>query len=614
MLGTTAARYGLAVLLSGLALILTRLLNPLVDHDTFLLFVAAVAISALYGGLGPGLVAALLSALLGAFLMPPSYSLRIGLEGVFELCLFLLTAATVSWLAERRRRAEEEAEHSRNELATILGGVADGITAQDSAGWVVYANHAAARMIGYSSAKEFTEAPPQEVMSKFEVTDEEGYPFPLGRLPGRRALMGERGAEEVLRFRVLATGEERWSVVKATPIFDQEGRVRLAVNIFRDITKQRRVEQERAHLAAVVESSDDAIISKTLEGKITSWNRGAESIYGYSAEETVGRHISILVPPERPNDVPDILEKIRRGEKVEHYETVRMTKYGRRLNVSLTISPLKDSSGNITGASTIARDITARKKAEEEIYTLNEQLEQRVRQRTAQLEEANKELEAFSYSVSHDLRAPLRHIGGFAHMLESTAAPRLDESDRYFLEAILKSTRQAGELIDDLLSFSRMSRTRFQLGNVDLNRLLRETLSDLSFEMEGRDIDWEIGELPEVRGDPSMLKLVWQNLLGNAVKYTSTREQAVIEVGATEGEDEVVFFVRDNGVGFDMQYVDKLFGVFQRLHRADEFSGTGIGLATVRRIVNRHGGRAWAEGRVGEGATFYFTLPLAPER
>ena len=262
-------------------------------------------------------------------------------------------------------------------------------------------------------------------------------------------------------------------MVNAGPVFDQEGRIRLAINIFGDITDRRRAEEVRARLAAIVESSEDAIIGKTLEGIITNWNRGAQKLYGYFAEEAVGQPISMLAPPERKDEIPEILSKIEQGEAIEHYETVRVSKEGKRLDISLTVSPIRDSSGRLTGASTIARDITERKHAEEEIRRLNEQLEQRVRQRTAQLEEANKELESFSYSVSHDLRAPLRHISGFAQLLQKRAASTLDESSRRYLETILKSTEHAGVLIDSLFSFSRVGRAEMRSNVVDIDRLAR---------------------------------------------------------------------------------------------------------------------------------------------
>jgi light-regulated signal transduction histidine kinase (bacteriophytochrome) len=236
-------------------------------------------------------------------------------------------------------------------------------------------------------------------------------------------------------------------------------------------------------------------------------------------------------------------------------------------------------------------------------------LEQRVRRRTAELDAVNSELEAFSYSVSHDLRAPLRHVIGFASLLEEHAKDRLDEQGTRYLDTITQAAQKMGRLIDDLLAFSRMGRSQLVTTRVDLNELVREAREEAAPEPAGRRIEWRIEDLPAVEGDRAMLRQVVVNLLSNALKYSSSRATPCIEVGARRAAREVTLFVRDNGVGFDMQYAHKLFGVFQRLHRSDEFEGTGIGLANVKRIVHRHGGRVWAEGEIDRGATFYIALP-----
>ena len=230
-------------------------------------------------------------------------------------------------------------------------------------------------------------------------------------------------------------------------------------------------------------------------------------------------------------------------------------------------------------------------------------------ERTAQLEAANKELESFSYSVSHDLRAPLRHVTGFAILLQKQGSAILDEKNLHYLNTISESAKQMGILIDDLLAFSRMGRSEVKKSKVHLGYLVEGILKDLREETKDRDIAWKVGELPEAYCDGSMLRLVFVNLISNAVKFTRPRPRADIEIGCIPGKDEFIFFVRDNGVGFDPKYQDKLFGVFQRLHHQDEFEGTGIGLANVRRLIHRHGGRTWADGEIEKGAAFYFSLP-----
>lgn len=692
----------------------------------------------------------------------------------------------------------------------------------------------------------------------------------------------------------------------------------------REAARLQEVEEDIKRLAAIVETSQDAIISKTLDGIITSWNQGAEQIYGYSAEEVIGRSISILVPPDRPREIPEILERLKQGEQIKYFETVRLCKDGTKRQISLSVSPIKDAGGNITGAAAIGRDITTgkrdaerfrliveaipsaivvvnqtgrivlvnsqtetlfgyrasellgqpvellvperfqpghrhdradyladpqaramgagrdlfavrkdgrevpveiglspveteeglwilsaiiditeRKRAEQEraqilareqaahaeadaarerlaflaeasevlassldyqatleqvahlvvpkiadwcvidlaredktlervivvhadpakaelaneyrrryppgldesggaakvmrtgqveLYPeitdalleatvpdkdrasilrrlgfksiiiapmiargrtvgaisliaaeserqygptdlelvqdlarraalaadnaylyhtaqqLNTELEARVRQRTSQLEKTNRELEAFSYSVSHDLRAPLRAVDGFSRILLEDYAPELSPQARRYLHLVRQNSQQMGELIDDLLTFSRLSRRSLQKQPVSPTNLVRQALAELQAEQSERCIELTIGDLPPCQADPKMLKQVWLNLLANALKYTREREVAVIQIGSRLENGQSVYFVQDNGVGFDMQYKHKLFDPFQRLHRAEEYEGTGVGLATVQRIIHRHGGRVWAEAEVDKGATFYFTI------
>jgi len=660
-------------------------------------------------------------------------------------------------------------------------------------------------------------------------------------------------------------GSFYWVDTTIVPFLNEDGKPRQYVAIRADITERKRAEAAAARLAAIVQFSDDAILSKDLNGIVTSWNKGAEKIFGYMAGEMIGTSIMRLIPEDRQDEEQHILGRISRGDSVENFETLRRTKDGRLVSVSLTVSPIKDATGMVVGASKVARDITERKRVqdwlqlltgavetaangivvtdrrgqiiwvnpafttltgftpsevlgqtprllksgkhppefyqqmwqtllrgetwhgeminrrkdgslyheemtitpvradgstitnfiaikqdvsarkhaetkilqeqarfklifetasigialasrnsagqsmriindahlricgltreqdqipgiyarithpddlarqmelggppgegktnqlamekryvrpdgtvvwvafsyhrlnypdgsfeelttvmditerkrvEEEIRQLNTQLEQRVTERTAQLEAANKELEAFSYSVSHDLRAPLRAVNGFAGIVLEDYGPQLPEDAQRLLERIRSGGQRMGELIDDLLALSRLGRQAMSRQVVDTTRLVQSVLDDSAPLRDGRSFDLRIGSLPACQGDPALLKQVWVNLISNAIKYTRGREPAVIEIGSTRKDNEQIFFIRDNGTGFDMQYVHKLFGVFQRLHRADEFEGTGVGLAIVQRIIHRHGGRVWAEAVEGRGATFHFTLEEDPK-
>jgi PAS domain S-box-containing protein len=378
----------------------------------------------------------------------------------------------------------------------------------------------------------------------------------------------------------------------------------------RDNTERQRAQMALKQLAVIVEFSDDAILGTELDGNITSWNKGAEKLFGGDAKERVGTSIMRLIPADREAEESQIIAKLHKGDHVEQFETVRQTNDGRLVDVSLTASAIHNAAGEMVSISKVARDISERKRAEAAIYHLNTQLEQRVLERTAQLQTANEELAAFSYSVSHDLRAPLRHIMGFVDLLQKDVAQSLSEKNSRYLTIISKSAKQMGTLIDDLLTFSHVGQAGMHIEAISLDELVQETLGDFQLEIKDRKILWEIPPLPTVIADRALLRMVLVNLISNAVKFTNQRAEAKIEFGCVPGKkDETVIFIRDNGAGFDPRYADKLFGVFQRLHSKEEFEGTGIGLANIQRIIRRHGGRTWAEGTVDGGATLYFSIP-----
>jgi PAS domain S-box-containing protein len=370
------------------------------------------------------------------------------------------------------------------------------------------------------------------------------------------------------------------------------------------LIEHNRAEQAMAERDRFFDLSRDLICLATFDGYFKTLNTAWERTLGFSREELMARPFLEFI---HPDDVPASQAEVKRlGEGMEtvNFENRFRCRDGAWRWFSWNArAAMPQRLIYATG-----RDITARKRAQEQIAQLHLDLQNRA----AQLEMTNRELEAFSYSVSHDLRAPLRHIDGFVKLLTREAGEKLDERGRRYLHIIADSTRQMGMLIDDLLVFSRMSRTELRLATMPLDALVHEAIHSLRSETNDRPIHWKIASLPEVEADPAMLRQVWVNLIANAVKYSRPRNPAEIEIGWHTDNGELVFFVRDNGVGFDMQYAHKLFGVFQRLHRAEEFEGTGIGLANVRRIIHRHGGRTWAEGKLDGGATFFFSLPKIP--
>ena len=783
----------------------------------------------------------------------------------------------------------------RVRLGGILSSVQDAIISVDAGQKIVLFNAAAETMFRCTEDEALGQALDRFIL-RFQMVQDQ----PVAHAPQVHALSGRR-----------VDGDE--FPIEASISYTEVAGPKICTVILRDITGRRRNEEATAMLAAIVDSSDDAIISKDLNSIVTSWNAGAERLFGYAAGEMVGRSITQIIPPDRQHEEAEIQSRIRRGEHVEHFETLRLTKDGKSIPVSLSVSPIHNKEGRVMGASKVARDITkrqhaeaalraseewlrlitnlvphgifaknaagryifanpalaetrglpleeilgkddfdlapdraqaeayraddravlesgvtkyiaeechtdfsgrtrilqtvkmpftvpetgeravfgawvditGRKRAEEEVQRLNAELEQRVTERTAQfetanrelrqsraelkslfeslpglylvltpdfkivaasdayltatmttregivgrglfevfpdnpddsdahgasnlraslnrvlesgaadtmaiqkydvrrpdgvfeerywspinspvagtdrkiqyiihrveevtefvrnksaaaggvtdlsarmeqmeaeiftssqkmqaanvqLEAANKELDSFSYSVSHDLRAPLRAMDGFSRAVLEDYGSLLPSDGLRYLQVIRTSAQRMGNLIDDLLSFSRLSRAQMCKRTINVRRLVQDALEELQSQREGRHIDLRIGDLPACEGDPTLLKQVWINLLSNAIKYTQKRESAVIEIGCNAAGGASVYHVRDNGTGFDMRYAHKLFGVFQRLHRAEDYDGTGVGLAIVQRIIHRHGGRVWADAVLDQGATFYFTL------
>jgi PAS domain S-box-containing protein len=377
---------------------------------------------------------------------------------------------------------------------------------------------------------------------------------------------------------------------------------------------QRALEIQTLTLQSVLDSMAEGLVAADEQGNFILWNPSAKKILGRGPAhlpsqewtEHYGLYLPDRVTPFPPEQNP--LARAIHGEASTAEVFVRNPEHAEGVWIEASASPLKDQNGAVRGGVVAFRDITQKRAAEQEIRKLNEELEERVMQRTAELQAANRELEAFSYSVSHDLRAPLRHISGFSKMLLEEFGARLEPEAQRYLQRIQEGTRRMGLLVDDLLNLARLGRHELQLRVTGLDSIVKDVVNDLKAETEGRSVEWKIGSLPYVEGDPALLQQVFHNLLSNALKYSRPRAHALIEVGQKQEAGQPVVFVRDNGVGFSMKYADKLFGVFQRLHRSEDFEGTGVGLATVLRIVQKHGGRIWAEAELDQGATFYFTL------
>lgn len=444
-----------------------------------------------------------------------------------------------------------------------------------------------------------------EYKAPWQDLDGAGRPIPLAEMPLALALQGITTKNQEFCVQ-RQDGTQRWELVSAAPIYNAAGEQIAAFVAFPDITElkqaEKALEEKSEELERFFTVALDLLCIADTDGYFRRLNPQWQVVLGYSQQELEGQQFLDLI---HPDDRASTLAAVRElsGQKVV---LDFINRYRCRDGSYRWIEWRSYPAGNLIYAA--ARDITGRKQDEEEIRRLNEELEGRVIERTAQLEAANKEMEAFSYTVSHDLRTPLRAIDGYTRILIEDYEPHLDAEGQRVCAVIRDNTRRMARLIDDLLAFSRLSRIDLKFSPIDMEALANAVFYEVTTPEERARIDFQLAPLPPAVGDPTLIRQVWANLLANACKFSAKRERAVIQVGGRPEADENIYFVHDNGAGFDMQYAGKLFGVFQRLHSEREFAGTGVGLAIVQRVIHRHGGRVWAEGQPDQGATFHFTL------
>jgi PAS domain S-box-containing protein len=480
-----------------------------------------------------------------------------------------------------RKKAQIEAEAAASTLSAIVDSSDDAIISKDLNGTITSWNKSAERLFGYTAEELVGKSitlliPPDRQNEEPEI---------LARL---------RKGERVDHFETLRRRKDGTLLdisLTISPVKNARGEIIGASKIARDTTEIKRAERNTRLLSAIVDSSDDAIISKDLSGTITSWNCSAERLFGYTAEEAIGMSVTILIPEDRLDEEPKILGRLRRGERVDHFETVRRRKDGTLLDISLTISPVRDAEGLIIGASKIARDISERKRAQAEIGRVNQDLEQ------------------FAFSASHDLQEPLRNVKLYSELLSRRYGDKFEGEALEFLGYLSAGATRMEMLVRDLLAYAQVTRRQESTEETDANEVLAQTLDVLAptISQAGGEVVSDL--LPSVRIHRTHLHQLFQNVIGNAIKYRG-HEPPRVHVTAARESGSWVFSIGDNGIGIAEEYHDHVFGLFKRLHNTVDYSGTGIGLAICKRIVQQYHGRIWVESELGKGSTFRFTLPV----
>jgi PAS domain S-box-containing protein len=499
-------------------------------------------------------------------------------------------------------------------LRAILGNSTDGLFVVDAEGRILYANDMARRILGPGFTHLSHYDPSNWSTRNGLFYPDTRTPYPAEQLPLYRSLQGEEPPEADLFVRNASHPEGRHFRARSRPVRDSQGRLLGAITNLKDTHDQRQAEavQRRSNLRfqLMLETAQEGVWMIDADRRTTYVNQYAADLLGYKPEEILGRHLfEFVYREEHARSDRELATQQNEGHAVLVHDFRLMRKDGTPVWTLIAACPVQDDAGRYLGSLAMITDITQRRENEEQVRRLNVELEQRIRERTAQLEFSNRELESFAYSVAHDLRVPLRSISHFTQALSEDCSATLDTTGLDYLQRIRASSQRMTELIDGILAISRVNSAELVETDVDLSGLAQAVAEQLQRWAPERTIRFQVQDGLVDRGDAQLLRLVLENLMGNAWKFTREKPVAEISFGTLPDTGKGrVYFVRDNGAGFDMEYQKKLFGVFQRLHTQHEFEGHGVGLATVQRIIRRHKGRVWGEGRVGEGATFYFTL------
>ena len=611
-------RYGVTLAATLLALLLARLFVPVYGSHPDLFFLAAVIFSAWVSDIKTGLLSALVSAfLLDYYFQPPLYSLQLTNLGLIHLGLFLLVSIFGSVLVQTRRSSESTLAQTNQQLDVVLQGVADGITVQNRNGELVYANYAAARFSNYPSVDAFLKAPQDDYLNRFELFDEYGEPFPANSIPGRLALTGMRVPEAVIRFRNKATGEERWSNIRARPIFDADGKIIMAINVIHDITgfktSERRLQQERNRFEVTLSSIGDAVIATDVDARVTFLNATAEKLTGWTKERAYGKDIKVVFMifdefEKTPSENP--VERVLREGKIVGLanHTILRAQNGTEYPIDDSGAPIRDLDGNIIGAVLVFRDVTERRKAEQE----RAEALHREQAARAAAEEANALKLQFIAMISHELRTPLASIKGFATTLLAPDVNWDRASQEQYIAIINEESDRLAQLIEQLLDISRLQANalRVVLRAEAFSDILNSALPQLKILTAQHRFDLQIpAELPFVQADKERIMQVLVNLVDNAAKYSPPGTQVIVAAQSADGVVQVD--ISDEGAGIPPEDHASVFEAFRQIHRLPSQKGAGLGLAISKGLIEAHGGRIWIQGRSTPGTTVSFTLPIA---